>query len=156
MPPVFLCDAMLGGLARWLRAAGYQAEFDVHVQNGELVRRGTEEGKVIVTSDSDILDRYAVQNELVRAIYLPPGLSPIEQLSRVLQDMQLKLRSPRCMDCGGGLEEVEKRTVKEHLPESVKERFEDFFQCPRCRKVYWRGSHWDEIRQKLKWAVGEE
>ncbi|MCD6378693.1 MAG: hypothetical protein DRO01_07865, partial [Thermoproteota archaeon] len=25
--PVILCDAMLGGLARWLRAAGYEAQF---------------------------------------------------------------------------------------------------------------------------------
>ena len=155
MPPVFLCDAMLGGLARWLRAAGYRAEFDVQMKDGELVRRGTEEEKVIVTSDSDILERYAVQNELVQTVYLPPGLTPLEQLSRVLQELQLKLRPPRCMECGGELEEVEKNAVEEELPAAVKERFEEFFQCAACRKVYWKGSHWSDIREKLEWAAGK-
>ena len=154
MPPVFLCDAMLGGLARWLRAAGYRAEFDVHMEDGELVRRGKEEGKIIVTSDADILARYAVREELVRTIYIPHGMSPIEQLSRVMQDMGLELRAPRCMECGGVLKGVDGETVTDRVPDRVRRRFEDFFRCAGCNKVYWRGSHWEDIQQKLHWAAG--
>ena len=153
MPPVFLCDAMLGGLARWLRAAGYRAEFDVHMQDGELVRRGSQEGKVILTSDSDVLDRYAVQQQIVRTVYIPRDLTPVEQLGHVLGALDLELRSPRCMECGGALEEVPKETIQEQLPPRVKQRFDAFFRCAECRKVYWRGTHWEDIREKLQWAA---
>jgi len=30
----FFCDAMLGGLARWLRAAGYDAEYEYGIDDG--------------------------------------------------------------------------------------------------------------------------
>lgn len=153
MAPVFLCDAMLGGLARWLRAAGYRAEFDVHVEDGELVRRGKDENKVIVTSDADILDRYAVREELVRTIYIPHGMSPVEQLSRVMEEMDLGLRSPRCMECGDALENADKEAVEDQVPARVRERYENFFRCAGCDKVYWKGSHWEEIQQKLHWAA---
>ena len=36
--PRFACDAMLGGLARWLRAAGYDACWQEGIDDGELIR----------------------------------------------------------------------------------------------------------------------
>ena len=144
---------MMGGLARWLRAAGYRAEFDVNIEDGELVRRGAEEGKVLVTSDSGILDHYAVENRIVRLIYLKPGLSPVEQLARVLKALRIGLRDTRCMECGGALEERELEEVRESVPPRVSERFTRFFVCSGCGKVYWRGTHWQNIREKLEWAA---
>lgn len=46
-PPRFACDAMLGGLARWLRAAGYDAtwtygiEDDFYASWGSFLRHST-------------------------------------------------------------------------------------------------------------------
>ena len=35
-PPLrFFCDAMLGGLARWLRAMGYDAAFEYGIDDGD-------------------------------------------------------------------------------------------------------------------------
>ena len=42
--PEILCDAMLGGLARWLRAAGYDAGFAYGIEDRALVRRAMETG----------------------------------------------------------------------------------------------------------------
>ena len=50
----FLCDVMLGGLAKWLRAAGYDAYYareGTDVSDGVLVRMAIEEGRVLLTSD---------------------------------------------------------------------------------------------------------
>lgn len=151
----FICDAMLGGLARWLRAAGYPAAFDVHIRDAELVRRAYEEDLCLLTSDGDILEHYAVAEGLVEYVFVPLGLSPVGQLRHVMQELGLDLREPRCMECGGRLAELPLEEVAEQVPEKVKRSCSRFFRCEGCQKVYWRGTHWEDIRRRLNWAAGE-
>jgi uncharacterized protein with PIN domain len=151
--PGFLCDAMLGGLARWLRAAGYSAAFDVHVRDGELVRRALEQRLCLLTSDSGVMERYAVSEGLVRAVFVPMGLSPLEQLGHVMRALGLALRESLCMDCGGRLEGVALEAVSRDVPPKVREACDRFFRCEGCGKVYWRGTHWDDIRRRLRRAA---
>jgi uncharacterized protein with PIN domain len=152
--PRFLCDAMLGGLARWLRAAGYSAAFDVHIRDGELVRRALEEGLWLLTSDSGVMERYAVSRGLARTVFVPMGLSPIEQLGHVMGALRLTLRESRCMNCGGRLQEVPLDEVRRHVPPKVRRICERYYLCAGCGKVYWRGQHWDDIRRRLESAAG--
>ena len=153
--PRFLCDAMLGGLAKWLRAAGYSAEFDVRIKDGTLVRRALEENKVALTSDSGILDRYAVEEELVKTVFVPLGLSPVEQLAHVMGALDLELRESRCMQCNGELEEVTLDSVRDQVPQKVQDYCDEFFRCRQCRKVFWHGTHWTSIERRLKQALSQ-
>ena len=122
--PHFICDAMLGGLARWLRAAGYAAEFDVHARDGALVRRSYKEGKTLLSSDSGIFDRYAIREGLAPALFIPQDLSIIEQLGFVLGKLDLELRPALCMECGGELDRVPLDDVDSEVPEKVQKRCE--------------------------------
>lgn len=151
--PAFLCDAMLGGLARWLRAAGYSAWFDVHAADGDLVRRALEQGRWLLTSDSGILERYAVSEGLVGCVFVPRGLTVLRQLAHVIAALKLPLRDCRCMDCDGELAETPLAEVVQHVPTKVKDVCTLFFRCRGCRKVYWRGTHWQSIRGRLRRAV---
>ena len=45
---------MLGGLARWLRAAGYDASWRAGVEDWDLVRQAIREKSVLLTSDTGI------------------------------------------------------------------------------------------------------
>jgi uncharacterized protein with PIN domain len=152
--PTFLCDAMLGGLAKWLRAAGYRALFDVRARDGELVRRAYEEQHWLVTSDSGIMARHAVKEGLVRCVFVPRGLSVTEQLAHVLSATGLALCDPRCMVCGGTLASVALDEVVRHVPPRVRETCADYFVCEDCGGVYWRGSHWESISARLASAAG--
>jgi hypothetical protein len=150
--PTFLCDAMLGGLARWLRVAGYAAEFDVHFDDGQLVRKALQENKVLLTSDSGILDRYAVSEGLIEYVFIPRGLDVLEQLARVLAELDLSVGDSRCMECGGVLEERELDEVADRVPARVRQRCLEYWRCRRCDKVYWRGTHWQSISRRLRRA----
>lgn len=152
-PPVFLCDAMLGGLARWLRAAGYEAEFDVHIEDGELVRRAHQENKVLLTSDGDIMDRFAVTEDLIDYVFIPRDLDVMEQLGHVLATMDIPLRNPRCMECGGELGDVDLEEVSDEVPPKVRRECTEYWRCGRCGKVYWRGTHWQSISERLDRAA---
>ena len=55
LKPRFACDAMLGGLARWLRAAGYDASWHDGIEDrAALVRLARAEGQTVLSSDDDI------------------------------------------------------------------------------------------------------
>jgi len=149
----FICDAMLGGLARWLRAAGYSAWFDVQIRDGELVRRALEEGRCLLTSDSGILERYAVSEGLVQCVFIPLGLSPVEQLAHVLASVGVGIGAPRCMVCDGQLERVPLAQVRDRVPTRARQACGRFFRCRECDKVYWDGTHWERIEQRLAHAV---
>src|SRR5262245_34014979 len=55
--PSFFCDAMLGGLARWLRAVGYEAAFEHGIDDGDLVSRALATGAVLLSSDRPLFNR---------------------------------------------------------------------------------------------------
>ncbi len=145
----FLCDAGLGGLARWLRAAGHEAEWHPDVSDDELVRRGLETGAIVLTTDSHILKRGVVRRGEVKALWVPPSLTKAEQLRYVLRELRLPVRDTRCMDCGGPLEQVDKEQVKDQIPPRTYRWLDDYYRCTKCGKLYWEGTHWERIQREL-------
>jgi len=145
----FLCDEMLGGLARWLRAAGYDAAFARGIDDGALVARAEREGLVILSSDGGIFERTVVKTGTVPALQVPRGMPPVDQLTFVLGHYGLAVGEPRCMACGGALDEVAKATIASEAPARSFAAFERFWRCARCARIYWRGSHWERIARIL-------
>jgi len=141
---------MLGGLARWLRAAGYDAAFHYGIEDGELLQRAEEHGRMILSSDGPLFERNVIKNGAIRALYVPQQLSKLDQLRFVLRALSLPLRDPRCMACGGELREVPKHTVIGEAPPLAFRRCERFWRCARCGKLLWRGTHWAKITKRLK------
>lgn len=148
-PPRFFCDAMLGGLARWLRAAGYDASFEYGIDDGVLVRRAAEQGRVVLSSDGDIFERNVVKAGTVRALRVPRAMPPVEQLAFVLRELDLPASDSRCMACGGELRAIGKRDVADRVPPRSFAAFDRFWECVHCKKVYWHGTHWARITKVL-------
>lgn len=148
--PAFLCDAMLGGLARWLRAAGYDAEFQYGIDDQELLRRAAEGGRIILSSDGPLFDRNIIKNGEIAALYIPQQLSKLQQLEFVVGELKLPLQSPRCMACGGELIEVPKHAVMGEAPPLAYRNCRQFWRCSRCGKLLWHGTHWQRITKRLE------
>lgn len=146
----FLCDAMLGGLARWLRAAGYDAEFTYGIDDRQLLRRATESGRMILSSDGPLFERNVVRRGDIRALYVPGQLSKLQQLHFVFDRLALTLRDGRCMACGGELADVPKHTVTGEAPPLAYRHCEQFWRCRRCGRLLWRGTHWRRIARALE------
>jgi uncharacterized protein with PIN domain len=154
--PLFICDAMLGGLARWLRAAGYDASWTEGIDDGELVRLARRESRVLLSSDHGVFRFGAVRDGEVRALFVPIGRSPQELLALVLRELKLPLRPPRCMRCGGPLVQVPKEQARGRVPPGTFARRDEFYQCLRCGHFFWHGSHWPRIAAALQRAAGGE
>ena len=152
----FLCDAMLGALAKWLRAAGYDALYaseGTDISDAHLVREAIAERRVLLTSDRGFLERKPVRDGEV-AFLLVPHAPVEEQLRLVAEEFGLERRPSRCMGCNGALETVPREAVDGLVPPKVAEAREDFFRCGGCGRVFWHGSHWDRIGDRLDRVFG--
>jgi uncharacterized protein len=154
-PTHFICDSGLGGLARWLRGAGYEAEWLPRIADDDLLVWAREISATILTTDSMLMERRLLRDGLLPALWLPPTLSIAEQLTLVFREYHLPIRTPRCMQCGGELCRVEKDDVRERIPPRTYRWLDDYFACSRCGKLFWHGTHWERIRQGLAVAQQE-
>jgi uncharacterized protein with PIN domain len=147
----FLCDAMLGGLAKWLRAAGYDAYYareGTDVSDRTLTAKALAERRVLLTSDGDFLERKPVRDGSVGFLKVP-HVQLEDQLRLVVEHFGLNRRQSRCMVCSGMLDIVSSEAVVGRVPSGVLRDHEDFFVCQECGRVFWHGSHWQRISDRL-------
>jgi len=145
MPVLFLCDAGLGGLARWLRAAGYEAVWQPDIADDELLRQARRLGATVLTTDGMLMERRVMRDRVIPAFWLPPTLGIPEQLALVFREFGLTLREPRCMSCGGELRRGSKEALRGRIPPRTYRWLDEFFVCNRCDKLFWHGTHWHRI-----------
>jgi uncharacterized protein len=145
----FLCDAGLGGLARWLRAAGYEARWRLDIHDQELIREAQREGLTIVTTDSLLMERRVIRSGELKAVWIPPALRARQQLAAVLNELRLPVLESRCMGCGGVLQRVDKEAVRDQIPARTYQWLEEFWRCSACGKLFWQGTHYERIRRHL-------
>ena len=136
---------MCGGLARWLRALGYDAAYTEGIDDGELVEFALREGRILISSDGRLFERRRITSRQVRALRLPRGLQRFEQLDYVVRALRLAVLDPRCMRCGGRLDAVQREDVADVVPARSLLFADAFYRCQTCRHVYWNGSHWQRI-----------
>ena len=148
MNPKFLLDGMLGSLARWLRICGYDAEYVQSLPDDELLGRAAEGGAVLLTRD-DLLFRKAQRAGLDAFIVVGDG--DAERLASVARRFHLELNpgSSRCPVCGGSLSQAIKDELTGKVPAGTLEAYDEFWVCDSCGKVFWRGSHWRNIRATI-------
>jgi uncharacterized protein with PIN domain len=152
-PPRFLCDPSLGGLARWLRAAGYEASLAPDVPGHRLPDEAFQRGLVLLTTEAEALDRRIVADGSLVVVWLPSALTMAEQLRMAALELGLTLREPRCMACGGTLVPTPKEDVRPRIPPRTALWKDEYFVCAGCGQLFWRGTHWERIERTLRRAV---
>ncbi|MFH2111973.1 MAG: Mut7-C RNAse domain-containing protein [Candidatus Bathyarchaeota archaeon] len=151
MRPRFLVDSMLGSLSRWLRITGFDAEYRRDAADEDLIDEAIATGRVLLTRDKVLAARAAKRGVQV---VLVEGEHDVEQLGMVASALSLELEvsESRCPKCNGCLERAEKSMLTDQVPEASLNAFDEFWVCRECGSVFWRGSHWDQIRSTLEKA----
>jgi uncharacterized protein len=153
MAKTFLCDQMLGKLAKWLRAAGYDTALaEPEARDQEILAQALREKRCLMTRDRHFLelDKGSTQvfflkgNSLQEWVQEATALCSIDWLYRPLT---------RCLECNSVLRSVARDVVD--VPPKVSQTMDVFLICPFCKKTYWEGSHAERMRMQLKaWKEG--
>lgn len=147
-PQTFVLDVHLGGLARLLRMLGIDAIYRNDMHDREIVATAVAENRAVLTRDIGLLKHKVLQHG-----YWLRSQQPREQVLEVIRRFSLCasfLPFSRCIACNGLLAPVAKDAVLLLLPEQTKEYFTEFYQCGRCGKVYWKGSHYQNMQQVVE------
>jgi uncharacterized protein with PIN domain len=48
--------------------------------------------------------------------------------------------------------QIAKEEAGGRVEESTYRHYDEFWECPKCRQVYWQGAHWTRIRKTLEAA----
>jgi uncharacterized protein with PIN domain len=149
----FIADAMLGRLAKWLRLSGFDVLYYPDISDRQVIKIAREQERTILTRDTRMLQCKGAKN----AVFIQS-----DHVSEQLLEMKnmLDFSDPelaeRCVVCNGRLQRVEDRDeVKALVPDYVYHNYGSFTRCGSCGKVYWKGSHYNTIRERIRETLGK-
>lgn len=142
----FVCDAMLGSLARWLRFAGFDTIYEPALGDHGLAARSRAEGRWLLTRDRELAARAGPRVVLIRTRDLD---GQVAELARRL-DLAPPAPLSRCSRCNGALRDATRDEVAPLVPPYVAAHAGSFRRCQGCGQVYWRGTHTPRIEARLR------
>jgi len=153
----FIADNNVGKLARWLRLIGYDTILFKQKNNRKMINMALGESRIILTKDSQLMKRRLVTQGRVRAMLVKHD-DPQAQLRDVVQALKLDYYFrpfSRCLECNESLVPCGREQVQGVVPPHVLETHHEFTRCPKCRRVYWQGTHWQAMVKRLHNWQGE-
>jgi uncharacterized protein len=146
--PRFLCDEMLRGLGRWLRAAGYDTVIAAGgLPDHALAARCAEEDRILLTKDRDLA---ATVTGTVPVLLLAGN--GIDEAARALRpglDIDWQYAPfTRCIVDNRPLEAAAPASVA-RVPKSSRAAGGPLRMCPECGRLYWPGGHVRRMQQRL-------
>jgi len=139
IPGRFYIDPTVRRLGKWLRYLGFDAPFTGPRTSPPL------DGYLITKRKSGI-------QPSPRVLFVPHDR--IEKqlpwfIERFKDEINPAVLGNRCIRCNETLIEIPKEDVMNLIPDYVFQTQTHFKECPRCHKIYWKGSHVSRMRAFL-------
>ena len=144
----FVLDGHLGKLARHLRMMGFDALWREDYSDEEILRIQAAERRVVLSRDRALL-----KDPRLGEGYWVQASGPKEQAREVLSRFDLFSRIDPftvCLECNGKIAAVKKEEILDRIEDETREVFDEFFICRDCRKIYWKGSHYDRMMEFIR------
>ena len=130
---------------------GYDTIFFNGDDDGQMVATAQKENRVILTKDTQVMKRKVIIGGRVKAILITDD-RPEVQIRQVISTLNLDPQFKPftiCLECNRLLKEISREQVKDRVPEHVFRTQSQYMECPGCHRVYWRGTHWRVMTDKL-------
>lgn len=146
--PKFICDAMLGRLAKKMRLLG----FDVIYHDGddkEFARIAITQKRIPITRDTQI-SQYKIFRRYGLPVIFPESDDYHIQLKEVISFLSssgykveaiIKEANTRCSLCNIELFKIRGFSAQSRVPAFVYLTSEEFYVCAKCLRIYWEGTH---------------
>jgi uncharacterized protein len=142
----FVADVMVGKLARWLRVLGLDVLYSNTFDDDEIVRLAESDHRIILTRDTRLAARRVHSSCLF--IESDHYKEQVQQVLRAFDIKEFRVFS-RCLECNTPLQSIDKEGVFERVPPFVYLTQERFATCPTCGRVYWHGTHADQMLKRI-------
>ncbi|MEW6170524.1 MAG: Mut7-C RNAse domain-containing protein [Candidatus Omnitrophota bacterium] len=144
----FILSRELGRLVKWLRILGFDTQYFCEDKISSLIIQALRDERLILTRNKKLSQRKGIKVIEIKKDVVK------DQLKELLKTLKIKLDSSmiftRCILCNAILESVNKDDIKDKIPEYIFETQNNFVTCPKCRRVYWQGTHWGNVSKILQ------
>lgn len=138
---------MLGTLVKWLRIMGHDTEYARNENDDELIKKAYAEERVLITRDKQLSKRYK-NSVLITSTELK------DQIKKVIEAMDIRIEEKdmlsRCTLCNVPVIKISKEEVVKKVPPYAHKTHDNFWICPKCNRVYWLGTHWENMKQFIE------
>ncbi|OGP66054.1 MAG: hypothetical protein A2170_14360 [Deltaproteobacteria bacterium RBG_13_53_10] len=146
----FLVDRMLGKLAKNLRTLGYDTLYYHGEDPRQLIEMARQQGRAVLTRNTNVIPERP-QDEILMLEQDDPDLQVKHLIKRGVLSLDEARPFSRCLLCNVLLVEIPAADVEGKVPDFIFYHQKEFFQCPDCDRIYWRGSHQENMQ---KWLEG--
>jgi uncharacterized protein len=146
----FTVDTNVSRLTMLLRLLGYDAVFFSGRDDGQMISRAFVEHRVILTRDTHIPRWGVVLRGEVKAVLISSDDAE-SRFRQVVRELGLRRDGAfsLCLQCNATLVGIAREEARGRVPPFVFQTQQQFFECPVCHRLYWRGTHWADLVKKL-------
>ena len=128
---------------------GFDVFYSNRADDDQLIEICRGQGRVLLTRDAALAKR---AKSTIEVIFVEEDCVK-EQLTSLSDKVPLAPRRDkffsRCIVCNSPLIGAKRHEVEGSVPEFVFNTIKEYKVCPRCRKVYWQGSHADHAMRSI-------
>ncbi|MDD5321815.1 MAG: Mut7-C RNAse domain-containing protein [Methylococcales bacterium] len=144
--PRFIMDVNLGKLAKFMRLLGFDSLYRNDYRDAEVVNIAVNEQRIVLTRDRRLLYiKHISHGYWVRAVNVESQIDEVLRRFDLYGSIQPFVR---CLVCNGVLSSVAKGDILDRLEPKTRLYYEVFHQCNDCLRIYWEGSHMENMRQR--------
>jgi len=129
----FSCDKMLYDIVKWLRILGYDTEYKRYIKR--------DKSRIFISSNTQLKDVFLLEHDT-----LPNRLLKINKAFNIVQYTK---PFSKCSICNEDLIIANENDIK-YLNKYIRNSFTEFKKCPKCGRIYWKGSHYKKMMKFLK------
>jgi len=144
----FAVDCMLGKLAKWLKILGFDTLFFPRIEDDALLSLANQENRVMLLRDNELIARARPNGSLFIT-----SEDWQDQLRQVLDKYDIRSKAQpfsRCIECNIHLKKLSRAEAKNLVTPFIWENAKDFALCPKCARIFWKGTHSDDMMQKIR------
>ena len=147
-PLRFICDSMLGRLAKSLRMLGFDTLYARCLTPQALMQTALDQQRIILTRRTSFLN-----NKKAADFCFIQSNDPEGQLREVVAACSIKKAALRpftiCLRCNVPLADLAKEAAAGRVPDYVFATVDHFAACPSCCRVYWKGTHYANMADRI-------
>lgn len=149
----FVLDVHLRKLARKLRLLGFDVDYKENRDDPELAEIARKEKRILLTRDRELLKRKIVDRGII--IRNTDSRAQIDEVLDRLDLWSLCRPFTRCIECNGMItavspEDDDFSRIKSRIPDGVLTWCGEFFLCDSCGNIYWKGSHFERLKEYVE------
>jgi uncharacterized protein with PIN domain len=125
-----------------MRLLGFDTLYYRDTDNKTIIYHSRKEGRIILTRSKGLAEKYS-NLMLINSEQLKDQLKQMVKILGHTNPFSL------CPVCNSRTEKIEKDLVKSNVPPYIFENHNDFKKCVECGRIFWKGSHYKEIKKVI-------